>query len=537
MLESYQSLKSTCREQILALFDVMQQEHLDKAKIFTAHIDILEDEVINEEIVTLIESERVCADWAIYTVYENYIQILSKAKNQLSRERSDDLKDVRNRLLRIWAGVSNQGLSVLSHPVIVVAHDLLPSDTASMDKENVLAIVTEVGGYTSHSAIIARGFGIPAVLGVADITTIISNDELIAVNGIDGNVIVGPFTDKLLKEYEQMRTAFLSAKKKQQTYLVSKAATSDGHCIDIGLNVGSDLKAETQNSSYVDFVGLFRTEFLYMLSSSLPCEEMQFNIYKELVESFNGKPVTLRTLDIGGDKDLPALPIQKEENPFLGKRALRLCFDEPEMFKTQLRAALRASKCGPLWLMFPMVGSMEDLRRAKAFLHEAMTELDSAGIQYDPNIKVGVMIEIPAIALMAPELVREVDFASFGTNDLCQYTLATDRGNPNISEYYQDYHPALFRLINLVAKTFIKAEKPLCVCGELGGQVLAAPVLVGLGINKLSMAFSSVAAVKQAFASYSLKEMQEMSEHVLRCDTQEAILNYLNNGQKNNRPL
>ena len=522
-------VKKACCDELQRLITDAGFLDPDKARIFVAHIEILNDEQMEEDIITVVRGEKVNADWAIEQVYHKYISILENSKSQISRERASDFRDVLHRLLRLWEGVPGTGLSRLSHPVILIAHDLAPSDTVLMDHEKVLAIVGEIGGYTSHSAIIARSLGIPAVLGVQNIMDKICDGDEIAVDGISGRVTTGPFKPEELEAFHRAGKNYLSKKRMQDEFLRKEARTRDGVPIRLGLNIaGNNMAAETIHRDAVDFVGLFRTEFLYMGSHTLPDEEAQFKAYRELAGSFGSKPVTIRTLDIGGDKQLPCLKMPSEENPFLGKRALRLCFDHIDIFKTQLRAMLRASAFGNVQIMFPMVGSMEDLRRAKEILSQVKKELDTDCLAYDSNIKAGVMIEIPSIALMAPELAREVDFASIGSNDLCQYTLAADRCNSAVADYYQSYSPALFRLISLVSRAFRNEGKSLSICGELGGQPLAAPLLVGLGVHNLSMSISSVAAVKKALSEHTLYEMQEIAEKVLLCSTQESILKLLN---------
>jgi phosphotransferase system enzyme I (PtsI) len=330
-----------------------------------------------------------------------------------------------------------------------------------------------------------------------------------------------------LAYYRRKREEYLSCVKMLEQYLDRPAVTKDGRRIEIGLNIGSREEDMDSRRKYVDMVGLFRTEFMYMNSDYLPTEEQQFEAYMKILITFGKKPVILRTLDIGGDKALPCLALPKEENPFLGKRALRLCFDRPELFKTQLRAALRASIYGNLWIMFPMVGSMDDLRRAKKILEEVKQELAEEKIAFSKEVKAGIMIEIPSIAIMAEKAAKEVDFASIGTNDLCQYLLAADRINPEVAGYYQSYHPALFSLIGHVAAEFHKAGKPICICGELGGDELAVPVLVGLGMDRLSMNFSSVAKIKKLLSEMTIQQMQAYAQAVTGMDTAAEAEEYL----------
>ena len=512
-LEQYEALCLQARVELQAIRERMMQTDAEKAAIFSAQMEILCDEVMDEEIRDGIQYDTWMPDWAVETVYSRYERRLQKAGDPLIRERAADLKDVKNRLLRIWCGVPQQSLAQLEKPVIIAAHDLLPSDTAVMERDHVLGIVTESGGTTSHSAIIARSYGIPAVLGIPNLLPRLTNGEKVILDAVDGVLITRP-DGKQEKEMRIKQKEYEILAARIQKYLHRDPLTADGERIEIGLNIGSARPEDLEGSSVTDFVGLFRTEFLYMDNDHLPTEEEQIIQYQKALLEYAPRPVVLRTLDIGGDKTLPYFPLPQEQNPFLGKRALRLCFDSPELFRTQLRAALRASVAGQLWIMLPMVSSIEEIKRAKALLEQAKQELRQEKLPFDEGVKLGIMIEIPAVAVIADLIAPEVDFASIGTNDLCQYLMAVDRMNPEVTSYYQSYHPALFRLIGYVVERFKQAGKPICICGELGGDPLAAPVLVGLGIRKLSMSLSSVAAVKRALAGFTVKQMEEMARAV-----------------------
>lgn len=436
----------------------------------------------------------------------------------LMRERAADLQDVRSRLLRCLSGAPEKNLSRLPGPVIIAARDLLPTDTATMDRENVLAIITETGGQTSHSAILARSYGIPAVLGVSGAMEVLRDGETAAVDGSAGVVIVEP-DGETRAALETRRAGDLARRALDAQYRCEPCATADGTAIDIGVNIGEAVEDYAALAEGADLAGLFRTEFLYMQGSRLPTEEEQFAAYSSLLRGFGGKPVVLRTLDVGGDKALPCLPLPQEENPFLGKRALRLCLDRQDLFVTQLRAALRASVWGNLWIMFPMVGTPEDWRQAKALADRVRAELLAEGTAVAENVKFGVMIEVPSIVVLADKIVREVDFASIGTNDLCQYTLAVDRGNREVTGYYQMYSPAVFRMIAHVSGVFREAGKPLCVCGELGGDAGAALALVGMGLRKLSMSRGAVGTVKRVLAGKTMGQLESLAARVLDCAT------------------
>lgn len=513
-----QELQSICRK--------LEGEDPEKAKIFVAHQDILNDEAVNEEILEGIRCDNWRPDWAIQKVYDKFVRMLKKSPNPLIRERAADLEDVRGRLLRIWYGVPESNLSVLTEPVIVAAHDLLPSDTATLNRSKVLAILTEVGGSTSHSAIIARSYEIPAVLGIPELLAHVKSGQTAAVDAQNGIIALDPSAEKI-KEFEKRRELYLVQAAEIKEYLDTEPLTADGVRIDVGLNIGSANEEEMKGERYTDLVGLFRTEFLYMGRGALPTEEEQFEIYKKVLQAYGSRPVTLRTLDIGGDKTLLCLDLPKEDNPFLGNRALRLCFSREDIFRTQLRAALRASVYGNLWLMLPMVGSIDDIKRAKAIIEEIKTELRSEGIPYNESFKTGIMIEVPSIAIISDMVAREVDFASIGTNDLCQYLTATDRMNPEVASYYQPYHPALFRLIGHVVQTFNSVGKPICVCGEMGGDNLAASVLIGFGMRKLSMGFASVAKIKKMLAGLTIAEAEELAETAANLPTAADIEAYL----------
>lgn len=525
-LEAFKKALEKTRNELESIINRLKSTQDEKYKIFEAHVDIADDEVMNEEIEAFINDEHFSALSAVEFVYNQYIDVLGSSKDKLISERTADLKDVKKRVQRNLLGIEESNISALSENVIIIAHDLLPSDTATLDKKHVSGIITEVGGTTSHTAIIAREYGIPAIVGVTGALEVITNGSIIAMDASKG-VIESNLTDEDIASYKKKQSAFLQEKLETEEYLYKDCFTSDGVSIQIGANVGGKNDDIDACASFTDFIGLYRTEFLYMSSPTLPNEETQFEIYKKALTAYGDRPVTIRTLDVGGDKTLPCLPLPKEGNPFLGNRALRLCFSRPDIFRTQLRAALRASVYGNLWLMLPMVGTLDDVRHAKAILEDVKAELTAENIPYNPDVKLGIMIEIPSIAMMADIVAKEVDFASIGTNDLCQYTLAVDRINPTVSSYYQSYNPALFRLIGYAVQEFNRNNKPISVCGELGGDALAAPVLVGLGMRKLSMSGSSVAKVKKVLSQHTIKEMEELADKVKASATQEEAKKYM----------
>ncbi len=506
--------------ELCALIGSFSAEEAEQAKIFAAHREILRDEALHEAILDAINGEHQTAEYAVFTACQMFIDLLSQAGDANIAMRTADVRDVQNRLVRCLRGEQAQGLSRLAGNCILVAHDLLPSDTASMDRAHVLGVVTETGGATSHTTILARSFRIPALVGVSGASELIRTGDMLLLDALAGELTIRP-NEAAQKAGERKRETWLAERTEQDAFLRVKAQTQDGVRVEIGLNIGSD---QDEIPDYVDFVGLFRTEFLYMNSDHLPTEGEQFAAYRRVLERAQGKPVTLRTLDVGGDKKLPYLALPQEENPFLGKRALRLCFDETALFDTQLRAALRASAYGELWLMLPMVGSLDDIRRAKATISEIKAELDSARVPYGKDCKLGIMIEIPSIALVADLAAQEVDFASIGTNDLCQYTCAVDRMNPAVAPYYQSLSPAMVRIMGMAIRAFRDAGKPISVCGELGGNPDAAALLVGLGLRKLSMSASNVARVKQRLTQTRIDEAERLAKEAALSRTQEAVL-------------
>jgi len=499
-------------------------ESPEKAKIFTAHIEILNDEEVAEEVKDMIYSSKAMPDYAVDMVFTEFAILLEKAKDSLIAARAADLRDVRNRVLRILKGEKEQNLANLREKVVVVAHDLLPSDTATLDRSHVMGIVTEVGGATSHTAIIARSYKIPAVLGVPEATEIMQNGDMIVLDALKGQVLLEP-ERATISEYEVKLEEFLKSEKQTAEYLGRIPLVASGERFSVGLNIGSTEPDE--GFKYVDFVGLFRTEFLYMESEHMPTEDEQFAAYKKVLANAMGNPVTLRTLDIGGDKSLRYLVLPKEDNPFLGNRALRLCLDMPDMFRIQLRAALRASAFGPMQIMFPMVGTIDDVRAGNAAVEAVKAELRAEGIPFDEKIKVGIMIEIPSIAMIADLAAKETDFASVGTNDLTQYLHAVDRMNPKLITYYQSSSPAMFRILGKIFKEYNEANKQVSVCGELAGEPLAAIVLFGLGLRKFSMNAANIAHVKRTLSLFTLAETEEIAEAVMNMDTQADVEAYL----------
>jgi phosphotransferase system enzyme I (PtsI) len=492
----------------------------DKAAIFAAHLEMLEDEALQEDIRYAIESGHDSAEWAVFSTYQTYIDMMLGQSNELLRERAADLKDVRNRILRILRGEAERSLTALQEPVIVAARDILPSDVAQIDNSRVLAFLTETGGVTSHAAILARSYGIPAVLGIPELMERLGDGQSVIVDGEAGQVLTDP-DEQTLAEYRTRKAEYLETQALNLRYLPLKAETRDGVSIQTSMNIGS---AELpQTAVYADGVGLFRSEFLYMEREALPSEEAQFAAYASVLRKMGDRPVILRTLDIGGDKTLPYLPLPKEDNPFLGNRAIRLCFTQETVFRTQLRAAYRAAATGGnLWIMFPMIGSVEDFRKARGIARSVREGLKNGGLDV-PNVPLGVMVEIPSLAICADHIAREADFGSIGTNDLCQYTFAADRMSPAVAAYARPLSAAMLRLIRGTAEAFAAEDKPLSVCGELAGQAAAIPLLVGCGVRKLSMSASVLAQGKRVIRSCSFAECENLAKKAENLATEQEV--------------
>lgn len=503
-----------------SLYHKLQAKHPEQAKIFMAHRELLEDDEILEETKMAIADECFTAESAVEKVFHQFAELLANVEDPLIAERAADLLDVKRRVLRILLNREERRLDCFTEDVIVVAHDLLPSDTAVLDLEHVKGIITEVGGSNSHCAILARSFGLPAILGLQNATSIIEHGERVILDALEGKVLVS-FSKEVELFYTKRQQEYLGKKEIEQKFLNCSGKTKDGQTITIGINVGSN-QFEAAEKSY-DFIGLFRTEFLYMENDHLPTEEEQFVVYKNILERAKGKTVTLRTLDIGGDKTLPYMELPQEQNPFLGVRALRLCQVHPVILKTQLKAALRASAYGKMQIMFPMVGAMEDILWAKSMVQEAKQELVMERKAYDDTIKIGVMIEIPSVAILADMVAEEVDFASIGSNDLTQYVCAADRMNSNTERYYQSYSPAMTRLLGFVFDAFEKKGKPVSVCGELAGNPQGALLLVGLGARKLSMNATMIPAVKAELSRYEMRDLIKLVQSCKQMKTEKEI--------------
>ena len=468
----------------------------EKAEVFEAHITLLDDPEFTGAMMSEIETNSVNGLKAVESVTNTFVAIFESMDNEYMRERAADIKDVSKRILSNLAGKGGDSFAIIENNTVVVAHDLTPSDTAGLDRSKVVGFITNIGGRTSHAAIMARTLEIPAVLGLGDITDCVKNGDTVIVDGIAGDVIINP-SEEVLAEYKAKKEKFQAEQEELKKLIDVKTTTKSGRRIEVCGNIGKpeDVKGVIENGG--DGVGLFRTEFLYMDRESAPTEEEQFESYKYVLEKMDGKQVVIRTLDIGGDKTLPYLPLPEEMNPFLGYRAIRLCLDRKEIFKVQLRALLRASIYGNLCVMFPMISGLEEFLQAKEVVDECKAELKAEGKEYSETIQWGIMVEIPAAAVYADELAKYVDFFSIGTNDLIQYTLAADRMSEKVSYLYNPMHPAVLRLIKMTIDGAHKHGKWVGMCGEMAGDEAAIPTLVEYGLDEFSMSATSILNAKK----------------------------------------
>ena len=485
-----------CKSQLEKIKEkTVQNVGAEEAAVFEAHLLILDDPEFVGSVETEIKNNSTNALKAVETVSNNLVMIFEAIDDAYLRERAADIRDVSKRMMANLAG-HTVGLEIEQENTIVVAHDLTPSDTAQLDKSKVNGFITNIGGRTSHSAIMARTLEIPAVVGLGDITSSVKNGETVIVDGIEGFVIINPDAETV-KAYEEKMAAFEAEKEELKKLLNVSVVTKEGKHIEVCGNIGKPKDVDQVIENGGDGVGLFRTEFLYMDRDAAPTEEEQYEAYKYVLEAVKGKKVVIRTLDIGGDKVLPYLPLPEEMNPFLGYRAIRLCLDRKDIFKVQLRALLRASVYGKLAVMFPMISGIEEFNAAKEIVEECKAELKAEGLSYSDDIEWGMMVEIPAAAVMADELAKHVDFFSIGTNDLIQYTLAADRMSEKVSYLYNPMHPAVLRLIKMTIDGAHKHGKWVGMCGEMAGDEAAIPTLLEYGLDEFSMSATSILNAKK----------------------------------------
>ena len=496
----------------------------EEAQVFDAHLMVLSDPELIGQVKDSITSNKVNAESALKEVTDMFISIFAGMEdNPYMQERAADIRDVSKRVLAHLLGVKIPSPATIKDEVIIVAADLTPSDTAQLNRQYVKAFVTDIGGRTSHSAIMARSLEIPAIVGTKEVTSIAKDGDIIIVDGLAGDVFLNP-SEEVIAEYRAKAEAFAAQQAEWEKLKDSKTYTKDGHQVELAANIGTPKDLEGVVNNGAEGVGLYRTEFLYMDSHEMPTEEDQFEAYKAVLEGMNGKPVVVRTMDIGGDKELPYLPLPHEMNPFLGYRAIRISLNEPEMFRTQLRALLRASVYGKLRIMFPMIATLNDFRGAKALLEEEKAKLIAEGVAVSDDIQVGIMIEIPAAAVLAHQFAKEVDFFSIGTNDLIQYTMAADRMNERVSYLYQPYNPSILTLIKHVIDSAHKEGKWAGMCGEMAGDQTAVPLLVGLGLDEFSMSASSVLKTRSLISKLTLSEMQALAAKAINeCATVQEV--------------
>jgi len=492
------------------------------AEIFEGHLLILDDPELNDGVEAAIKEESYKAEYALHTTAQQFIRMLLELDDDTLRGRATDIEDITARMMSHLRGVKHVDLSALNEECIIVAHDLTPSDTAQLQLELVRGFITEAGSRTSHSAIMARSLELPAIVGTGADIFKIETGSILIIDGMKGEVFVDP-DQQLRNEYEAAKLAYDQKQADLRKLVQAPTISADGHQVELAANVGKleDIERAIQHGA--EGIGLFRTEFLYMSRSELPSEEEQYNCYKFALEKMNGKPVVIRTLDIGGDKELSYLQLPKEENPFLGQRALRFCLANPELFRTQLRALLRASVYGNLKIMFPMIAVLEELLQAKQLLAEEKQRLQDEGIAVSQSIEVGMMVEIPSVAISADLFAPHIDFFSIGTNDLIQYTMAADRMNQSISYLYQPLHPSILRLVKMVIEAGKQAGKWVGMCGEMAGDAKAVPLLLGLGLHEFSMSATSILATREQIGLLDRTRWEDLANQALALPTAAAV--------------
>lgn len=497
-----------CSEKELIKIREQTKEKLgeEHAQIFSSHLLVLKDPEMLEQVKDNIQQKKMNAAYALYEVSQFFIRMFEEMDNEYMRERAADIQDVTTRVLRHLTGVNTKSLSDISEPVIIISDDLTPSETAQLNRNFVLGFATNIGGRTSHAAIMSRSLELPAIVGTNEATKEIQTGDFLILDGIEGKIFLAP-NDETIAHYEQVKAEYEEKKQEWEKLKDAKSETKDGHHVELMANIGSPEDIEQVLKNGGEGVGLFRTEFLYMGKSAIPSEEEQFEAYKKVLEGLAPRPVVVRTLDIGGDKSLPYFEMPHELNPFLGFRAIRLTMKNMELFRPQLRALLRASMYGNLKIMFPMIATLDEFLEAKQLLLQEKENLQKEGYAVSDQIEIGIMIEIPAAALCADILAKEVDFMSIGTNDLIQYTMAADRMNENVSYLYQPFHPAILRLIRHVIESIHKEGKWAGMCGEMAGDLEAIPILLKLGLDEFSMSATSILPARSFIRSLNMDEI------------------------------
>lgn len=493
-----------------------------ESEILEGHILMIQDPAIKEQIDAKIDDEKINAEAAVEEACDFFAQIFAMAEDELTQQRASDLGDIKTRLIKILLGIEEVDISAVPEGTVLVAEDLTPSMTAGINPANVEGVLTEIGGKTSHSAIICRSMEIPAVLSVENIVSIVKDGDVVVLDGATGEAYVNP-EDSVLEDYKAKKAAYLEEKVALSKFIGQASQTADGHVVELVANIGGPDEAAKVVECDGEGVGLFRTEFLFMDRDSVPTEEEQFKAYKTVAETLEGKPVIIRTLDIGGDKALPYLGLETEENPFLGFRAVRFCLQRPDIYRPQLRALLRASAFGKIRIMVPLVTCVDELRAVKALLEEIKGELDAEGIAYNKDVEVGVMMETAAASLIADILAKEADFFSIGTNDLTGYTMAADRGNADVAYLYSAYNPAVLRSIkNIIGAA--NAEGIMAgMCGEAASDPLLVPVLLAFGLNEFSVSATAILATRKVMSLWTMDEAKALAEEVMQLTTEAEV--------------
>ncbi len=498
-----------------------------EAEILNGHIMLLSDPMLLGEVESMIEKDQVNSEFAIETVCTNYAEMFASMGDELMQQRATDMRDIKTRMQKVLLGVESVDIASLPAGSVILAKDLTPSMTAGINPANVAGIVTELGGRTAHSAILARALEIPAVVALAGILDEVKNGDAIILDGSDGTVILNP-NDATLAQYQGKREAFLKEKKELERYIGQPSITKDGVQVEIVANIGKPEDVDKVLQYDGEGVGLFRTEFLFMDRDAMPTEEEQFEAYRKVAVALDGKPVIIRTLDIGGDKEIPYMGLEKDENPFLGYRAVRFCLDrKDDVYRPQLRALLRASAFGNIKIMVPLVTCIDEYRSVKALVEEIKAELDDKGIKYNPEIQLGIMVETAAASLIADIFAKEVDFFSIGTNDLTQYTMSVDRGNDKISYLYSTFNPAVLRSIKRIISCAREAGIMVGMCGEAASDPMMIPLLLAFGLNEFSMSPSAILRARKLITGYSTEELLAVADKAMSFATAAEVENYM----------
>ncbi len=522
-----QALEQSLQETAALAADLATRVGEKEAEILNGHLMLLSDPMLVGEIENTIANEGVNSEYAIEQVCNMYADMFASMGDELMQQRATDMRDIKTRMQKVLLGVESVDIASLPAGTVIVAKDLTPSMTAGINPQNVVGIVTELGGRTSHSAILARALEIPAVVAVSDFLTQVKNGDEIVLDGSEGTVYVNPEAE-VKADYEARRDEFLKEKKELEQYIGKPTVTKDGVQVELVANIGKPEDVEKVLQYDGEGVGLFRTEFLFMDRNSMPTEEEQFEAYKKVAVAMNGKPVIIRTLDIGGDKEIPYMGLEKDENPFLGYRAVRFCLDrKDDIYKPQLRALLRASAFGNIRIMVPLVTCIDELREVKAIIAELKKELDEAGIAYNKDIQVGIMVETAAASLIADIFAKEADFFSIGTNDLTQYTMSVDRGNDKVSYLYSPLNPAVLRSIQRIISCGREAGIMVGMCGEAASDPLMIPLLLAFGLNEFSMSASAILKSRKLITSYSMEELQAVAEKAMSFATEKEVSEYM----------